>query len=115
MMVDRGDRLSLRCTKLVCRIKAAFVLRHTPPRPTGNTHPARTPMMATMAIKPGRLTVVPYLKCGAGGVQSLDEHSLPGCNQSKLLLILEWTHGPHGTEVMMQGRHARPRNFRQFL
>jgi hypothetical protein len=28
---------------------------------------------------------------------------------------LEWTHGPHGTEVMMQGRHARPRNFRQFL
>ena len=46
---------------------------------------------------------VAYFKCGASGIQSLDEHAFPGCNQSKLLLILKRTHGCQRTEMMMEG------------
>ena len=47
--------------------------------------------------------LVPYLKCCASSVQFLDEHSFPGCKQSKLLLILKRTQGCEGTEMMMEG------------
>jgi hypothetical protein len=35
--------------------------------------------------------LVAYLKCGARGIESLDEHAFPGCNQSKLPIDLPRT------------------------
>jgi hypothetical protein len=60
-------------------------------------------------------TLVSNLKCRARGVQTTDEHAFACCLQAELLLILEWTHGGEGAEMVVQRGEAHARDLREIF
>ena len=83
---------------------------------------------AALDIPHGRLTKEPAVlpvelagafiadfEGGAGGVQSLIQHALPGNMETQLLLVLQRAHGGKRTELMVERRDAHARGGGQLV